>query len=1160
MHTTAAVFVVLLLSSPPAGAARAPSIVQSPATAGGGPRAPLPSLAPLGAAPAWTVVSDQDYSSFGFCVAPAGDVNGDGFSDVIVGAQYYDNGQTDEGRALVYLGSAAGLSTSAAWVVESNSANARFGHAVASAGDVNGDGYDDVIVGAPLYDGYAGAAFVYLGSASGLATTPAWTVESSQYFANYGIAVATAGDVNGDGYDDILIGADTWDGTGGSLVNEGAAFLYLGSASGLSTTPAWSGQSLQAFANYGHAVASAGDVNGDGYCDVVIGADMFDNGETDEGRAFLYLGGPSGLATNASWTGESNQQGPEGEPVNYGHSVAGAGDVNGDGFADVIVGARHWQNGYGELAGKAYIYLGSAAGLSTNFAWTVEGDQRGCHLGECVATAGDVNGDGFADVVIGAFEYTNSEAAEGRVYLYLGAAAGPSTTPAWITESNLAYSGYGGWTGTAGDVNGDGFSDVIVGASGLDEGLYVRGFASVYLGSPAPLHATPAWTGSSGQASDGFGASVAFAGDVNGDGYTDLLAGAYATDAGVTDAGRVSLYLGSRTGPSPTPLWSVSGTQLSEFLGISVAGAGDVNGDGYADIVVGAHGYTNGQTNEGAAFLYLGGPSGPASTPAWTAEGNQPGARFGCSVASAGDVNGDGYADVIVGARLWDNGQSDEGRAFVFAGGPSGLSSTPLWTAEGDQDGAYYGVAVASAGDVNRDGYSDVIVGADYYDNGQTDEGRAFLYLGGASGPAQAPSWTGEGNQSGTGVEGVNFGGAVASAGDVNGDGYSDVIIGARHYHALYSLAGRAYVYLGSATGLASTAAWTVDGDQMGAHVGQAVASAGDVNGDGFGDVLVGAYEYTVGQSAQGRAYLYLGSASGLATVPAWTADGDTAYAGFGGALASAGDTNGDGFSDAVIGAAGFDGGLATQGRGFLFYGNDGDGLHRILQQVRWSDAAPIAVLGASDSQTSFRLHALGRTPLGRGRLRAEWEIKPLGMTFTGTGLARGGFAKTGAPGADGSVVALDELAAGLQPATAYHWRLRFVGDSPFYLHSPWFSPQGNCPTETDLRTAGGPTDVARTSTPPASRPALAQPSPNPFERATTVRYSLPRAGHVRLAVTDVGGREIAVLVDETVAAGTHRIVWNGIRANGTLLPAGLYLLRLETAAGLVTRRVMRAP
>ncbi len=169
-------------------------------------------------------------------------------------------------------------------------------------------------------------------------------------------------------------------------------------------------------------------------------------------------------------------------------------------------------------------------------------------------------------------------------------------------------------------------------------------------------------------------------------------------------------------------------------LAILSSSAGDVNGDGYSDVIVGAYYYDNGQTDEGAAFIYHGSSSGLSTTAASQLESNQANAYFGTSVASAGDVNGDGYSDVIVGAYLYDNGQTDEGAAFIYHGSSSGLSTTAASQLESNQASAYFGSSVSSAGDVNGDGYSDVIVGAYYYDNGQSNEGAAFIYHGSSSG------------------------------------------------------------------------------------------------------------------------------------------------------------------------------------------------------------------------------------------------------------------------------------------------------------------------------------------------------------------------------------------------------------------------------------------
>ena len=126
--------------------------------------------------------------------------------------------------------------------------------------------------------------------------------------------------------------------------------------------------------------------------------------------------------------------------------------------------------------------------------------------------------------------------------------------------------------------------------------------------------------------------------------------------------------------------------------------AGDVNGDGYADVIVGAVDYDNDQTNEGRAYVYFGDSTGLSAAPNWTVESDQDGTKFGCSVGTVGDVNGDGYSDVIVGAYLYNNGEADEGRAFVYHGAASGLSLEHNWSREGNQENAWFGMSVGRLG------------------------------------------------------------------------------------------------------------------------------------------------------------------------------------------------------------------------------------------------------------------------------------------------------------------------------------------------------------------------------------------------------------------------------------------------------------------------------
>jgi len=985
---------------------------------------------PLATSPAWTTDGGQAGANLGYSVATAGDINGDGYSDVIVGAPYYDNGENNEGGAFVYLGSASGLAASPAWTEQRNQANAYLGWSVATAGDVNGDGYSDVIVGAYGYDtSYAdsGGAFLYLGGAAGLAGFPNWSAAASQAGADFGWSVASAGDVNGDGRSDVIIGARRFDNVES---NEGRAYVYLGTATGLAASPAWTAEPNQASAYFGGSVATAGDVNGDGYADVIVGAHMYDNGQADEGRAFVYLGSGAGPGASPAWTAEADQA-----TAGFGTSVATAGDVNGDGYADVIVGAYAYDNDQLN-EGRAFVYLGSAAGPAAGPAWTTESHQADALYGSSVAPAGDVNGDGYADVIVGASMYDNGETDEGRAFVYTGSAAGLGASPTWTFESNQMSVYCGRSVATAGDVNGDGFSDVIVGGDRYDNTQVDEGRAWVFLGSAAGTAATTDWTAESDQAGASFGVSVATAGDVNGDGYSDAIVGAYGYDNGQSDEGRAYLYLGSASGLAIAPAWTAEGNVNQAYFGMSVATAGDVNGDGYADVVVGAPSYSNGQYSEGRVLVFLGSASGLATSPAWAVEGGVENADLGTRVATAGDVNGDGFADLLVLGSAY-------GSNYLYLGSASGPVSLPAWSAGA---GTYF-ISIATAGDVNGDGFSDLIAGEPYRSTyPQYGDGLVLVYFGSASGPSVAPDWTIDGDQAD-----ANFGYSVAAAGDVNGDGFSDVLVSAYLYDNGQSNEGRAFVFLGSASGPTSPAAWSAESDQADAGFGLALATAGDVNGDGFSDVIVGAFDYDNGQADEGRSYVYLGSASGLSVFPAWTAESDQISAGFGWSVATAGDVNGDGYSDVLVGAHRFDNGQQDEGRAFVYYGNGGRGLDMAPRQRRADNAAPIGEFGLADSPESFRIGLKGRTPFGRGRVRLQWETATLGDLLDGSGFQSGSaWTGTGTTGVD-----LGEIASGFAAGDRLRWRARVQHDPaslPFQPHGRWVSMPWNGRQENDVR------------------------------------------------------------------------------------------------------------
>ncbi|GGB93582.1 FG-GAP-like repeat-containing protein [Dyadobacter sediminis] len=775
---------------------------------------------------------------------------------------------------------------------EGNQNFAWMGFSVSSAGDVNGDGYSDVLAGAPYYDkgqNNEGAVFIYHGSATGLAVNPALILESNQAEALFGYSVSSAGDINKDGFSDVLAGAVNYD-KGES--NEGAVFVYYGSAAGVNTNGFAVLESNQADAGFGNSAALAGDVNGDSFSDIVIGAHQYDKGESNEGAAFIYHGSASGIVTAAAATLERNQAG-----ATMGFSVASAGDVNADGYSDVLVGARLYDNGQTD-EGAVFVYHGSAAGIAAGNPAVLESNQIDARMGHAVSSAGDVNGDGYSDIVAGAYQYDKGETNEGAALVYKGSANG-IIKDAVILESNQAEAQFGMAVASAGDVNGDGYSDLIIGARNYDNGQANEGAAFVYLGSAEGINMEASSKLESNQADAGLGIAVASAGDVNGDGYSDVIVGANTYDNGNKDEGAVFVFHGGGSGVEEMLADKLGGNQDGMKFGQSVASAGDVNADGFGDIIVGAPDYND----KGAAFIFYGTAKGiNLNLNSITIIEDVPESSFlGYSVAGAGDVNGDGYSDIIIGDMgyfiSYDSKKNIllEGAALIYYGSAQGINKSNSSVLKNiNQPNSSMGWSVASAGDVNGDGFGDVIVGDPNYDK-QFDEGAAFIYHGTAQGINTVPAIKLEGTQAA-----AQFGNSIAGAGDINGDGYGDIIIGSPYYTNGEASEGNFKVYHGSLSGISNNPAKTIEGNIIGANMSFSLSSAGDVNGDGLSDVVVGVYGYKNGQNNEGAAMIYYGTTTGLNPTPS-ILESNKVDAGMGYSVSSAGDVNGDGYSDIIV-------------------------------------------------------------------------------------------------------------------------------------------------------------------------------------------------------------------------------------------------------------------
>lgn len=395
----------------------------------------------------------------------------------------------------------------------------------------------------------------------------------------HGYAVRIVGDVNGDGRADVVVGQYSWD-QPGPVFEVGRAYLYLGKVGGIDTTPAWTslGDDVGG-GNFGVSVAG-GDVNGDGRSDVVVGATS---------KAFLYNGTSSGLTVGATWTSVGDGV----EDSLFGYTVA-IGDINGDGFGDVIVGAP------GQSEGKIFVYFGSAGGPAAVASQSFIGEQVGSRFGDALAII-NANGDAFSDLLVGAPAFDTANADAGKAYLYLGSAAGLEAAPIWTSNGDdVAGANFGWAVANVFDVNGDSFQDAAVGAPGQDN---LRGRVFVFPGGAGGLGIAPIYTRNGDALDHFFGAAISTAGDVDADGRPDLLVGAPRYKTSRNEAGRVYLFLNSSTGLDTASSWETSGDDSDQAtFGYSLHGGLNVDGVNGPDFVVGAPGQ---DSNRGRMFLYL---------------------------------------------------------------------------------------------------------------------------------------------------------------------------------------------------------------------------------------------------------------------------------------------------------------------------------------------------------------------------------------------------------------------------------------------------------------------------------------------------------------------------------------------------------------------------
>ncbi|HYX15790.1 MAG TPA: integrin alpha [Nostoc sp.] len=407
--------------------------------------------------------------------------------------------------------------------------------------------------------------------------------------------------------------------------------------------------------------------------------------------------------------------------------------------------------------------------------------------------------------------------------------------------------------------------------------------------------------------------------------------------------------------------FTINGIAAGDYLGYSVSSAGDVNNDGFDDLIIGAYNADPNGYDSGQSYVVFGSSTGFDATlnlsnlngtNGFTINGIAAGDESGYSVSSAGDVNSDGIADLIIGAPNADPNGTDSGQSYVVFGKSTGFSSTLNlsnlngangFTINGIAEYDFSGESVSSAGDVNDDGIADLIIGASLaFPNGVTS-GQSYVVFGKSTGFDATFNLSTLNGANGFTINGIaeeDYSGySVSSAGDVNNDGIADLIIGARYADFNgYSSSGQSYVVFGKNTGFSATLnlsnldgtnGFTINGIAADDESGVSVSSAGDVNSDGFDDLIIGAYIADPNGSGSGQSYVVFGNTGFSSTLNLSTLNGANGFTinGIAGndlsgySVSSAGDINNDGIADLIIGAPGADPNGSESGQSYVLFG-----------------------------------------------------------------------------------------------------------------------------------------------------------------------------------------------------------------------------------------------
>jgi len=657
---------------------------------------------------------------FGSALAAPGDLDGDGIGEVLVGVPFANTGATRAGEAWVLFLNRDGtvraqqrIGNGLGGFADTLDADDRFGSSVASLGDLDGDGRPEVAVGA-LLDEEPGRAFtggVWILSLNADGSVAAQSklgeglngVSGLPDFGGFGSAIARIGDLDGDGVDELAVGASLEDDGRGGNFDYGAVWILFRRADGsvraqtlVSRSQGGFPQLLSSSSHLGSAVAAAGDLNGDGIPDLHVGAPGDNEGGFLHGALWELFLGADGTVVGSRKIGEghgfpTSLDGNDG----FGTSVAALGDLDGNGAVDFAIGAPH-DDGLGIDEGAVWVLFPRPDGTIERYHRIAEGEGglvgplRGSgFFGQSLAALGDLDGDGTVDLVVGQTNVPGpSSSGAGALWILFLHPDGTVREERQILAGDVGLrgGGFGSAVAPAGDVDGDGIVDLAVGVPGDSRGGLV---VLLFLDRDGGFHGSQVITeGEGGFTGDldpfddtRFGTALAGLGDLDGDGIPDLAVGAPLDDDGepgnrFDDRGALWILFLERTGfvRAHQKISALEGgleqdvPQFERFLGRSVASLGDIDGDGLPDVASGAFNFSG-----GAVRILCLNADGTVRRERLIARRTggfgqlENSDDFGIGIAAAGDVDGDGVMDLAVGAIGDDDGGDDHGAVWLLS-------------------------------------------------------------------------------------------------------------------------------------------------------------------------------------------------------------------------------------------------------------------------------------------------------------------------------------------------------------------------------------------------------------------------------------------------------------------------------------------------------------